>query len=75
MTSRIHFALLLVEAADPAGSRVVLTMAAEYVMNLIDQQQRESLVFIITRSALELQEVAHGKGVGPQVATWDFPGR
>jgi hypothetical protein len=41
-------------------------------MHLIYQQQREILVSFITRLAIEIEEVAHGKGIGPQVTPWNL---
>jgi hypothetical protein len=59
------FALLLIETADPAGSRVVSTVSAEEVVNLVDQAQRKILVFLAPRLPIKPQEVADGKSVGP----------
>jgi hypothetical protein len=61
----VPFALPLIEAADPTGSRVVFPVPAEYVMNLVDQAQCEMLVFFVARLTIKLQEVADGKSVGP----------
>ena len=40
----------------------------EDLVNLIDEAQCESAIGRVARSLLELQEVADGEGVGPQVA-------
>ncbi len=61
----MNFTPLLIKAAYPASSGVVLTVSAEYVMNLINEAQCEILVFFIIRLTIKLQEVAHGKSVGP----------
>jgi hypothetical protein len=61
----VPFSLLLIEAADPAGSWVIFTVPAEDIMNLIDEAQREPLVFFVPRLTMKLQEVADGKSVGP----------
>ncbi len=42
-------------------------MLAERVMDLVDQSQRKLLVPLFPRRARQLEEVAHCKGVGPQV--------
>ncbi len=59
------FTLILLEAADPVGPRVVFTVSAEYVMNLIDKTQRKILVFFVSCLPINLQKVADGKSVGP----------
>jgi hypothetical protein len=59
------FALLLLETADPAGSRVVSTVSAEEVVNLVDQAQCKIFVFLAPRLPIKLQEVADSKSVGP----------
>jgi hypothetical protein len=50
----VDFALLIIEAADPAGSWVVFTVPAKYGMNLIHEVQCEMLVFFITRLTIKL---------------------
>jgi hypothetical protein len=59
------FALLLIEAANPAGSWIVITVLTKDVMNLIDESQCETSVFFITRLAIKIQKVANGKSIGP----------
>jgi hypothetical protein len=61
----VHCAFLFIETADPAGSRVIVTVSSEYVMDLIHEAQGEPLVFLITRLTIKFQEVADGKSVGP----------
>ena len=58
-------AFLFTETADPAGSRVIRAMAAQRVMNLIDEPQGKLAEFIITCQALEFQKVADRVGVCP----------
>jgi hypothetical protein len=62
-------ALSLVEPADPAFARIVFTVLSKNVMHLVDKPQCQFFVFVLARSAPELQEVAHGECVGPQVTT------
>jgi len=40
-------ALFLIEAADPAGPRVVFAVAAEYVVDLINELQCQILEFLV----------------------------
>jgi hypothetical protein len=62
---RVRCALLLIQAADPAGSWVVFTVPAKYFMNLIDEAQCEMLVFFITHLTVKLEEVTNGKRISP----------
>jgi hypothetical protein len=52
---RVPPSLLLVEAADPAGARVVVAVPAEDGVYLVDQAQGEVPEFFIVRPAIELQ--------------------
>ncbi len=61
----VHCALLLIQAADPAGSGVVFTVPAEYGMNLIDEVHCEMRIFLLACVTRKSQEVAHGKRVSP----------
>jgi hypothetical protein len=61
----MYHALLLIEAADPAGSWIVSTVPAQYNMHLIDEEQGQMPVMLISSLAIKFKEIAYCKGVGP----------
>jgi hypothetical protein len=65
---RVHLALFLIEAADPAASRVVVSVTTEDAMDLINEPEAEISIDRIAVLAEELEVVADRKGVGPEVA-------
>jgi hypothetical protein len=64
----VPLALRFTETTDPSDPRVVGSVPPEDMVHLIDEAQCESTIGCVARSLLELQEVADGEGVGPQVA-------
>jgi len=49
-------------------------MSPKDVVHLIDEAQGECAIGLIADTPIELQEVADGEGVGPQVSGWcSFP--
>jgi hypothetical protein len=65
----VRFPLVLAEAAQPPSPGVVEAVAAQHVVNLIDEPQRELRVAVHAGGSRQSQEVADREGVGPQVAT------
>jgi hypothetical protein len=62
---------LFIEAADPAGSPVILPVSSERRMYLADELQRHILEAPVTRFLVKTQKVADREGVGPQVSLRD----
>jgi hypothetical protein len=67
-SGRVPFTLLLSQTTDPALPGVVGAMSPEDVVDLIDQTQGQLPVSAVPGAALQLQQVADGEGVRPQVA-------
>ena len=61
-------AFRLVQPADPPGLGVVPTSPAEGVMDLIHEPQRQIPIPGVFRQIVETQEIADGKGVGPEIS-------
>jgi hypothetical protein len=57
--------LLLIEAADPAGPRVVSSVAAEDSVDLIHELQCQILVFLLAGLLIKAEKVADCKCVRP----------
>jgi hypothetical protein len=64
----VQLGFLVVEPADPSGSRIVAPVATEHVMHLIDQSKSEVCISGLASVSSERDEVAHGECVGPKVA-------
>ena len=59
---------IVIHAADPALARVVLAVFAKNRVDLVDERQGEVLELLVTCPAEQLEKIADGKGVGPQIA-------
>jgi hypothetical protein len=66
----VAFALRLTEAADPSLPRVVGSVPPQDMVHLIDEAQGEFAIGLVAGPPIELQKVADGEGVGPQVSGW-----
>jgi len=58
-------AFMLIETADPAGTRIVSTVTAKYSMHLINQERSHMPVVLIAGLTIKPEEIADSKGVGP----------
>jgi len=67
--SGVQFPFLLIEAADPALSPVVVTVPSKNVMDPIDKQECKFFVLFIIRLPIQPQEIANRKSIGPQVSS------
>ena len=61
--------LLLLQSTYPAAPWIVISMAPEHVVYLINQLYGEIEMSVIAALSIEAEEVADREGVGPQVAT------
>ena len=61
-------ALLLIKAADPPGSGIVVPVPSERPVHLIDELQSQILEFVVPRLLVKAQKVTDREGVGPEVA-------
>jgi hypothetical protein len=64
-SGRVLPSLFLIEAADPAGPRVVSAVAAEDVVDLIDELQCQILEFLVPSLLIKAEKVADRKRVRP----------
>jgi hypothetical protein len=58
-------ALLFIETADPAGPWVIFAVAAECVVNLINELQCQILEFLAPDLLIKAEKVADREGIGP----------
>ena len=61
-------ALLIIETADPAVSRIIITMTTKDVMYLVDKGSGEIQICYVTRLTKKLEVVDHRKCIRPQIA-------
>jgi len=66
---RMQFALLLMQAADPAFPRVVFTVPAEDMVHLVDKAQCKVPVCCIICPVIQFKVVAYRKRIRPQVSS------
>jgi hypothetical protein len=57
-SGRMFLSLFLIEAADPAGPRVVSAVAAECVVDLVNELQCQILEFLAPGRLIEAEKVA-----------------
>ena len=62
------FAFLLIETADPATARIVLTVSPEGRVDLLDEGGCISKVAFFSCLTVKCQVVANSEGVRPQIA-------
>jgi hypothetical protein len=64
-SGRVLPSLFLIEAADPAGPRVVCSVAAEDVVDLVHELQCQIFEFVVPGLLIKAEKIADRKCVRP----------
>src|SRR3989440_12158578 len=59
---------LVVKSTDPAAAHIIIAISPEHLMHLIDQFHCVAPMYLIACSREQLEKVANGKCIGPEVS-------